>query len=182
MHGVGKSLLFYALAKDLYDKGCYTNVFWMQATTIEKLHQGFSTLLHFVSHLDRSSTDDGARLTAARRWLEDFDSGRRPFAIDNVARETVDFLREHLPRKNGRGNILFTTLTENVAKALTNFAGKRHSIVELRIPDIGDAVELFSNHLSDSETPADASNVQEIVKTICRAGCVIYDRNEKLAR
>ena len=85
-----------------------------------------------------------------------------------MARETVGFLREHLPRKNGRGNILFTTLTEDVAKALTNVAGKRHSIVELRIPDVGDAVELFSKHLSDSETPADTSKVQEIVKMM---GC-----------
>ena len=47
------------------------------------LHQGFS------SHPDRSSTDDSARLTAARRWLEDFDSGRW-LITDNMARETVD--------------------------------------------------------------------------------------------
>ena len=169
MHGVGKSQLFYALAKDLYDKGRYTNVFWMQATTIEKLHQGFSKLLHLVSHPDRSSTDDNARLTSARRWLEDFDTGRWLLVIDNVARETVDFLRQHLPRKNGRGNILFTTRTEDVAKALTNVAGKRHGIVELRIPDVEDAAKLFLKHLDDPETPTDASKIREVVKGI---GCL----------
>jgi hypothetical protein len=169
MHGVGKSQIFYALAKDLYDKGRYTNVFWMQATTIEKIHQGFSKLLYLVSHPDYSSADDDIRLMAARRWLEDFNSGRWLLVIDNVARETVDFLREHLPRKNGRGNILFTTRTEDVAKALTDVAGKRHGIIELRIPDVEDAAQLFLKHLNDPETSADASKIQEIVKGI---GCL----------
>jgi hypothetical protein len=35
MHGVGKSQVSNALAKDIYNNGRYTNVFWMQATTIE---------------------------------------------------------------------------------------------------------------------------------------------------
>ena len=169
MHGVGKSQIFYALAKDLYDNGRYTNIFWMQATTIEKLHQGFSRLLKLVTHPDRSSTDDETRLMAARRWLEDFDSGRWLLVIDNVARETVDFLREHLPRKNGRGSILFTTLTEDVAKALTDVAGKRHGIVELRIPDVEDAAKLFLKHVNDAGTPADEGKIQEVVKGI---GCL----------
>ena len=169
MHGVGKSQVTYALAKDLYDKGRYRNIFWMQATTIEKLHQGFSKLLYLVSHPDRSSSDDSTRLMAARRWLEDFDEGTWLLIIDNVARETVDFLREHLPQKNSRGNILFTTLTEGVAKALTNVAGEQHHTVELRIPDVEDAAKLLLKHLSGSETPADSSKVQEVVKGI---GCL----------
>ena len=169
MHGVGKSQVSYALAKYLYDKGHYRNVFWMQATTVEKLHQSFSKLLYLVSHPDRSSTDDGNRLTAARRWLEDFDSGRWLLVIDNVARETVDFLREHLPRKNGRGNILFTTRTEDVAKALTHVAGDQHKIVELRIPDVEDAAELLLKHLSGSETLTDSNRVHEVVKGV---GCL----------
>ena len=169
MHGVGKSRVSYALAKYLYDKGDCRNVFWMQATTVEKLHQGFSKLLYLVSHPDRSSADDGNRLTAARRWLEDFDSGRWLLVIDNVARETVDFLREHLPRKNGRGNILFTTRTEDVARALTHVAGAQHKVVELRIPNVEDAAKLLLNHLSGSETLADSSRVQEVVKGV---GCL----------
>ena len=168
MHGVGKSQLFYALAKDLYDEGRYTNVFWMHATTIEKLHQGYSKLLHLVCHPDRLSTDDSIKLTAARRWLEEFNSGRWLLVIDNVARETVDFLREHLPRKNGRGNILFTTRTEDVAKALTQVAGKQHGVVELRIPDVEDAAKLFLKHLGDRETAANDSKIQEVVKGIGR--------------
>ena len=169
MHGVGKSQIFYALAKDLYDNGRYTNIFWMQATTIEKLHQGFSRLLKLVSHPERSSSDDETRLMAARRWLEDFNAGRWLLVIDNVARETVDFLREHLPRKNNSRSILFTTLTEDVAKALTNVAGKQHGMVELRIPDVEDAAKMFLKYLHDPETPPDASKVREVVKGI---GCL----------
>ena len=43
MHEVGKSQLFYALAKDLYDKGRYTNVSWMQATIVIKASRSCST-------------------------------------------------------------------------------------------------------------------------------------------
>ena len=168
MHGVGKSQVSNALAKELYNNGRYTNVFWMQATTIEKLHQGFSRLLKLVSHPACSSTDDETRLMAARRWLEDFKLGRWLLVIDNVARETVDFLREHLPRKNGRGNVLFTTRTADVANALTHVAGERHGIVELSIPDIGDAANLFLKYLGDHETAADTSKIQEVVKGIGR--------------
>ena len=87
IHGVGKSQIFYALAKDLYDKGRYTNIFRMQATTIEKLHQGFSKLLKLMCHPEHSSTDDETRIMAARRWLEDFNSGSWLLVIDNVARD-----------------------------------------------------------------------------------------------
>ena len=103
---------------------------------------------------------------AVRRWLEDFNSGRWLLVIDNVSRETVDFLREHLPRKNGRGNILFTTRTEDVAKALIQVAGERHGVVELRIPDVKDAARLFLKHLGDHETAANESKVREVVKGI----------------
>jgi hypothetical protein len=168
MHGVGKSQVSNALAKELYNNGRYTNVFWMQATTIEKLHQGFSRLLKLVSHPACSSTDDETRLMAVRRWLEDFNSGRWLLVIDNVSRETVDFIREYLPRKNGRGNVLFTTRTEDVANALTHVAGVRHGVVELRIPDIEDATELFLKHLGDHEIAANESNVQEVVKGMGR--------------
>jgi hypothetical protein len=168
MHGVGKSQVSYALAKELYNNGRYTNIFWMQATTIEKLHQGFSRLLKLVSHPACSSTDDETRLMAVRRWLEDFNSGRWLLVIDNVSRETVDFLREHLPRKNGCGNILFTTRTADVAKALTQAAGKRHGVVELRIPDVADAAKLFLKHLGVHETAADMSKMQEVVKGVGR--------------
>ena len=89
--------------------------------------------------------------------------------IDNVSRETVDFLREHLPRKNSRGYVISTTRTEDVANALTHVAGERHGIVELRIPDVEDAATLLLKHLGDHETSsANESKIQEVVKGIGR--------------
>ena len=64
---------------------------------------------------------------------------------------------------------MFTTRTEDVAKALTDVAGKRHGIVELRIPDVEDAAKLFLKHLNGLETAADANKIQEVVKGI---GCL----------
>ena len=103
---------------------------------------------------------------AVRRWLEEFNSGRWLLVIDNVSRETVNFLREHLPRKNSRGNVLFTTRTGDVANVLTHVAGERHGVVELRIPDVKDAARLFLKHLGDHETAADTSKIEEVVKGI----------------
>jgi hypothetical protein len=169
MPGVGKSQLAYMLAKLLYDRGRYTNIFWMQATTVEKLHQGFSRLLQLVSHPHHASTDNDTRLTAARRWLEEFDSGRWLLVVDNVARETVHFLHEHLPRKNARGNILFTTRTEDIAEALTHVTGERHRFVELRNPDVEDAATMLLKQIRDREVAPDRSKIQDVVKGI---GCL----------
>jgi hypothetical protein len=164
MHGVGKSQLFYSLAKDLYDKGRY-----MDAG--DDRRKASSRLLEVAPPRVPSRPFVHRRQRQARRWLEDFNSGRWLLVIDNVAREAINFLREHLPRKNARGNILFTTRTEDVAKALTDVAGKRHGIVELRIPGVEDATEMFLKHLNDPKAPANASKIQEAVKGInfCRS-------------
>jgi hypothetical protein len=60
MHGEGKSQVSYAFAKELQQR----NIFWMQATTIEKLHQGFS---RFPKLPACSSTNDESKLMAVRR-------------------------------------------------------------------------------------------------------------------
>jgi len=169
MRGVGKSQASYALAKDLFDQGRFTNIFYVQASSDEKLLQGFSHLLHLVSHPDRFAREPDARLTAARRWLEDFDAGRWLLVIDSITLETVEFIRQHLPRRNRNGSILFVTLTENVAKALTRVAGEQHGMVEFRLPDIHDAAKLFVKLIDDDGASVDPSKIQEVVKGV---GCL----------
>jgi hypothetical protein len=168
-HGVGKTQLTFMLTKTAFAQGRYTCIFWIPATTIEKLHQGFSRLLHLVAHPERSNPDGDVRLTVARRWLEDFVSGRWLLVFDNVARDTVDFLREHLPRKNNHGNILLTTRTKSVATALANALGEHHDILELRIPDVKAAVHLLLGHFEDSEIDVNSSQLREIVSLL---GCL----------
>ena len=159
MDGVGKSQASYALAKMWYDLGRFTNIFYIQATSDEEVYHGFSRLLNLVSHPDRFAPERDARMTAARRWLENFDDGRWLLVIDSVALETVEFLRQHLPRENRHGSILFTTHTENVAGALTRVAGVQHGMVELCIPDVDDAARLLVNHIDDLQANADATKV-----------------------
>ena len=53
----------------------------------------------------------------------------------------------------------------NIAKQ-TNFLQQDALQIELRIPDVEDGAKLFLKHLHDPETPADASKIQEVVKSI----------------
>jgi hypothetical protein len=167
--GVGKSQLMYRWAKWTFDRGRNSYVFWISATTVEKLDQGFSKLLHLVQHPDRSHPDQNVRLTAARRWLEGVDSGDWLVVLDNVFPETLGFLREHLPRKNGRGSILFTTRTKDVAMALACAGGERHCVVEVPILDVAEAVKLFQGHFDEGEMDAPLVEIEEMMKAL---GCL----------
>src|SRR3984893_1949311 len=112
--GVGKSQLTYSWAKSTFARKVNAYIMWISATTVEKLFQGFCRLLRFVNHPDQSHSDQNPPLEPARRWLEDINSGNWLLVFDNVYPETVDFLRRHLPRVNGRGTMLFTTRTREV--------------------------------------------------------------------
>ena len=167
--GVGKSQLTYKWAKSTYDRGENRYVVWISATTVEKLYQGFCRLLHSVKHPDRSHPEQSVRLAAAQRWLEEVDSGDWLLVLDNVFPETVDFLREHLPRQNGRGSILLTTRTQPVAMALASAAGERHEVVEVPLLSVAAGVELFLGHFSGGEIDALSAKVEQIVKSV---GCL----------
>jgi hypothetical protein len=93
-----------------------------------RLHYTADNLVH---HPDRSHPEQGARLTAARRWLEDSGFVNWLIMLDNVDPSTLSFLREHLPRRNRQGNILFTTRTSTVAQALAYTAGQQHETLDL---------------------------------------------------
>jgi hypothetical protein len=103
----------------LLDPGQYSHIFWISATIVDKLNQGFFNILDLVRHRDRHS--HGQKLTAARPRGDD---GAKWFLVfDNVDRSTLGFLRTHMPRKNARGNILFTTRTVDVTETLVTTAG-----------------------------------------------------------
>ena len=167
--GVGKSQLTYKWAKSTFDRGENRYVMWISATTVEKLYQGFCRLLHSVNHPDRSHPEQSVRLAAAQRWLEEVDSGDWLLVLDNVFPETVDFLREHLPRQNGRGSILLTTRTQPVAMALASAAGEQHEMVEVPLLSVVAGVELFLGHFTHGEIDAPSTKVEQIVKSV---GCL----------
>jgi hypothetical protein len=169
--GVGKSQLTYSWAKSTFARKENAYIMWISATTVEKLFQGFCRLLRFVNHPDQSHPDQNARLEAARRWLEEVDTGNWLLVFDNVFPETVDFLRQHLPRANvnGQGTILFTTRTRAVADAVTSTAGERHEVIEVPLLDVKAGVELFCGYFDSGQMDPASAKVEAIVMAV---GCL----------
>jgi len=149
-HGVGKTQLAIKLAASTMPQRRYPCIFWIPASTIEGLRESFTQLLHSVHHPARAHPDEDTRLTEAQRWLEDVASGQWLLILDNVTRQAVAFLREHLPRRNKDGQILFTTLMEHVALALAHVSGEKHSTIRLCMPDVEDAAHLLLEHFTNA--------------------------------
>jgi hypothetical protein len=152
-----------------YLRGENSYILWISATTVEKLYQGFSRLLRFIDHPDRSHPDEGIRLEAARRWLEGVTTGNWLLVLDNVFPETLEFLRHNLPRQNGRGTMLFTTRTERVALALASTAGERHDVIEVPLLDVKAGVELFCGHFESGMIDPSSTKIETIVMAV---GCL----------
>jgi hypothetical protein len=164
--GVGKSQLTYAWANSTFSRGENSYVLWISATTVEKLFQGFCRLLHFIDHPDRSHPDQSVRLAAARRWLEEVQTGNWLLVLDNVFAETLDFMRQNLPRQNGRGTILLTTRTERIALAVANTAGERHPVIEVPLLDVKAGVELFCGYFDTGKIDASSEKIKAIVMAV----------------
>jgi len=167
--GVGKSQLTYKWANATYVRRENSYILWISATTVEKLYQGFSRLLRFIDHPDRSHSDEGVRLEAARRWFEEVKTGHWLLVLDNVFPETLDFLRQNLPRQNERGTILFTTRTERVALALASTAGERHAVIEVPLLDVKAGVKLFCGHFESATIDPSSVKIEAIVMAV---GCL----------
>jgi hypothetical protein len=171
MHGLGKSQLALQLAKASFDQRRYSNIFWISASTVEKLNQGFARLLNLIGHPDHAHPQQSARLAAARQWLEEPGVAEWLLVLDNVHRDTLNFLQEHLPRKNRRGNVLFTTRTESVAFSLAHAEGQRHEVVRLRAPGVQPAAKLLLRVAGLPEnaiggTPLVLSRPEKVVKSV----------------
>jgi hypothetical protein len=146
MYGVGKTQLVLQFAKQSFPQQ-YQMIFWVASNTVEKLNQGLPKVLNLVGHMDRNHPEQSARLVASRRWLEDYKStpSKRGwlFIVDNVEKETISFLREHLPRSSTSGDIIFTTREKDVAEALSQSAVCEHKTIHLQTPSKQDAAKLL---------------------------------------
>jgi hypothetical protein len=69
MPGLGKTQLLLRYAKLSFDRHQYIRVFWISATSVDKLNQGFAGILDLIKHPDRFLEDQYAKLTSARLWL-----------------------------------------------------------------------------------------------------------------
>ena len=173
MPGLGKTQLALKHTLEVFDQARGPIIFWTSAATTEKLAQGLCKICDLVDHVDRDHTDQNVRLSAAQRWLEgtghDFPL---PWllVLDNVNEESVPFLREHLPRTNGHGVILFTMRNIDVASALVT-SDLNQGILELEVLSPVDASNLLLAELQASgpdETASQIVKAEKLVKSVGR--------------
>jgi hypothetical protein len=144
----------------------------MSAATTDKIIEGMAKILDIVGHPERTRSEHSAKLTAARIWLEDpqpSDGIRWLLILDNVDMSALEFLCEHLPQRNGNGNILFTTRAADVADALVRSPGGRHSTLELRVLDLVDTTNIFFTSAgidANTVTPTQRSQTEELIQTL----------------
>lgn len=176
MPGLGKTQLALKYAQSSFERQRYTSVFWISAATIEKISQGFAAILDLLGLPGQYHPDQNAKLIAARRWLEGTGSeitSQWLLVLDNADGQALDFLRDFLRRHNSKGNILLTTRSESLAETLAGAAGQRHTCLELKPPDLGDAITLLLEGAGlDTESRAEQSarrKAEELVKSV---GCL----------
>ncbi|KZP34656.1 hypothetical protein FIBSPDRAFT_810048 [Athelia psychrophila] len=167
MPGLGKSQLALQYANLAFTMGVYSHVFFVSASTVEKLCQGLAQILGVLNHADRNHPDQAVQIAAVRLWFEQSDR-RWLLIIDNVTAESAQFLREHLPRRNANGSILITTRTRHVAEFVANAAGQEYPIFELKALSKADSVSLL---LKKAGIQASASaNLESAEKLVNRMG------------
>ncbi|KZP22329.1 hypothetical protein FIBSPDRAFT_931136 [Athelia psychrophila] len=170
MPGLGKSQLALQHANLAFTARTYSHIFWLPASTVEKLIQGLARILVLVNHTDRSHPDQAVQIAAARLWLEQSDRHgclRWLLIIDSATVESAQFLREHLPRQNAAGTILITTRTRNVAESVANVAGQEHCVFELKALSKAESVGLLLRKAGiQSSAPADLASAEKLVSRI----------------
>jgi hypothetical protein len=133
-----------------------------------------SGILDLIEHPDRYLQDQTGKLTPARLWLEksNNDGGRGWLLVfDNVHRETLSFLRVHLPLRSKMGNILFTTRTVDVEELLANTAGGQHPMLGLQALELRETANLLFEDAgidAGSVTPSLLGQAEELVEHVGR--------------
>ena len=98
MPGVGKTQLALKFATRTFQIGQVRYVFWVSATSVEKVTQGFAKLVDCLRLPGRHALDLASKLTAMRVWLQDPGPSRDWLVVlDNVNGETAMMLRDVLP-------------------------------------------------------------------------------------
>ena len=174
MPGLGKTQLALKYANLVIDRRECSFVFWMSAASIDKLSSGFSKLLDLIDFPDRATLNQNAKSTAARLWLEDGESEVKRkwlLVMDNANQDTIERLREVLPRSNTNGSVLVTTRTSQVAQSIAMAFDELHTHFNLQQPTIDDAARLLLCTAEFNQTqlgPNELDNAIQFVNSIGR--------------
>ena len=144
MPGAGKTQLALQYATLAFERSEDRYTFWMSAGSVEILALDFSKSVDLLRLPERSTMDQVTKLTMARAWLENTTIEKRwLLVLDNVIQETRTMMFDRiLPRRNGRGRLLFTTRTATIAESCI-IQGKSLTIA-LQPPGIDDEVAMFA--------------------------------------
>ena len=165
MPGVGKTQLairFATLAKPIY-----AFVFWISATSVDKISTSFSHIYTLVSGEVSGSVD--TLTIKAQKWLEA--NSNWLLVADNVNHDTAQHLRDLLPQADSDGNILITTRFTDVAESLGHARGEQHPVIDLRVLTHTDATKLFfaaSKFQQDSQqgTSTELKAIEKLVSAL----------------
>jgi hypothetical protein len=143
----------------------------MSASSSDKLNQSFSKIVDHVSLRVTESASSEGRLAAVRSWLEDDQSEHKRkwlLILDNAVEDTVNTLREYLPRGNANGRILVTTRTERISKLLATSFGKEHDCIGLGKLDMADCVSLLARQSGVQEINSQRSEQHQMAREIAK--------------
>jgi hypothetical protein len=174
MPGLGKTQLALKYASSAFETKRYRYVFWMSASSTEKINHGFSKILDLISYPNRDRLDQAAKLTAARLWLESvsFENDRKwVLVLDNTAEDVIMTLRDVLPKMKCNGHILFTTRTKAVAQSLAVASGVQYDILALKQPSTDDATTLFLKS-TGKQSREDLSLFEYATNIVKSVGCL----------
>ena len=166
MPGLGKTQLALRFAHS--SKEDYLFIFWISGASIEKFNSGF---LGIFDHFGGEARDESARNRAVKKWLENQEK-RWLLIIDNVNEQTAPHLRDMLPVKNAKGNVLITTRYQSIAESLEFAHGEKHSAMELPNLEEGDAVDLFFAIRHKHRQDTDSSEYEDAKIIAKKVGCL----------
>lgn len=169
MTGIGKSQLVRRFANLGYESHVFDCILWVSATAVDKISRGIVDLLKLLPGIGRYDPDQNAQLVDARRWLET--TTRKWLVIfDDVTLNVIPFLREHLPRENNCGTLIFTTRTCEVAEGIVPVDDQQRCIMELKALTVEDSATLLRKAAGYEENGAsDQASAEGLVKQI---GCL----------
>lgn len=174
MHGLGKSQVAIKYADTAFRTKKVDCVFWIQASSEQKLKHDYAAILDLMEHKERFNPDEDKKLIAARRLLEDYEPVEGTergwlLVFDNVVADAVEALRDLLPRQQERncGRILITTRSSSIAEEFETPDMDGEHIIELQTMSIDDSVNILLRKKKGKGAQAlNRSEAEEIVKRV----------------
>jgi hypothetical protein len=165
--GVGKTQI--ALKYAWLCRMHYSAVFFVSAADITTLNLDFERIVSVLNLPEKSRTEQGVKVAAAREWLENSrcNDGRGWLLIvDNIDDQVAHLVRGFLPREHSmpRGSIILTTRNQRTVEKVGGVDARR--CIEIGTMDEKEAVELLLRASGEFGAGASTQEIQCVAKEI----------------